>query len=167
MSERPEPEPASVPPPRIFVPPPLLFASGFGAGLAIHRWLPGDALPDTIAQPARWLGIALAIAGALFSLSAVATVWRAGTTALPFRAATRLVTHGAYRVARNPMYTGLTAVYIGLALAWNRIWPFAFLPVVLSLLTRHVVIPEERYLEARFGDAYRSYRARVRRFLLL
>ncbi|HEU4334403.1 MAG TPA: hypothetical protein VFT32_07910, partial [Candidatus Eisenbacteria bacterium] len=91
MSDRPESEPAStpasVPPPRIFVPPPLLFAAGFGAGAAIHRWLPGDALPESLAEPARWLGLALAIAGVTFSLTAVATVWRAGTTALPFRAA--------------------------------------------------------------------------------
>jgi protein-S-isoprenylcysteine O-methyltransferase Ste14 len=167
VSDRPGSEAASVPPPRIFLPPPLLFAAGFGAGLAIHRWLPGDALPGSLADPVRWLGLALAIAGATFSFSAVATFWRAGTTALPFRAATRLVTHGPYRFARNPMYTGLTAVYIGLALAWNRIWPFAFLPVVFSLLMRHVVGPEERYLEARFGDAYRAYRARVRRFLVV
>lgn len=163
----PAPAPAQVPPPRIFLPPPLLFAAGFGAGAAVHRWLPGDALPDALAQPARWIGIALAIAGVSFSFTAVATVWRAGTTALPFRAASRLVTHGPYRFARNPMYTGLTAVYIGLALAWNRIWPFAFLPIVLSLLMRHVVVPEESYLEARFGEAYRSYRARVRRFLVV
>jgi protein-S-isoprenylcysteine O-methyltransferase Ste14 len=134
--------------------------------MLLRRWAPGDALPLAAAGAASRIGAGLVLLGASFSLSGVITLMRARTTTLPFRAAARLVAHGPYRFARNPMYTGLTAVYLGAALVTNRLWPLCFLPVVIWLLIRFVVSVEERYLEARFGEAYRSYKARVRRFLI-
>jgi protein-S-isoprenylcysteine O-methyltransferase Ste14 len=150
---------------RVLIPPPLLFAAGFLAGVWLRRFVPGDTLPSGIAGAARPAGMALAIAGALLALWGILTFARAKTTPIPHRAVSTLVAHGPYRFTRNPMYVGLTALYLGLALALNRLWPLALLPIGLATLVAAVVRPEERYLEARFGDGYRAYRARVRRFL--
>jgi protein-S-isoprenylcysteine O-methyltransferase Ste14 len=151
--------------PPIKVPPPLLYFVVFVAGVGLRSVAPGDALPAAAATPARWVGTALALCGLALSLSGVGTFVRAKTTTLPFKAPSRLVTHGPYRLTRNPMYLGLAALYTGLALVLNRLWPLVLLPVALLVLIRTVILIEERYLEGHFGDEYRAYRGRVRRFL--
>jgi protein-S-isoprenylcysteine O-methyltransferase Ste14 len=63
------------------------------------------------------------------------------------------------------MYVGLTLFQIGLGLMLNSIWASAL--AVLALATVHfmAVLPEERYLSRKFGDSYRDYLGRVRRYL--
>ncbi len=70
-----------------------------------------------------------------------------------------------FRRSRNPLYVALTLMYVGLALLTNSLWVLALLVPVLLILHYGVVRREERYLEAKFGEAYRGYRARVRRYL--
>ena len=151
--------------PRIVFPPPLLYALGFLAGIVLHDLAPGDTIPPALSGAARTVGIALALAGATLSLYGVGTFFRAKTTTIPHRAAATLVTHGPYRFTRNPMYVGLTTVYMGMALALNRLWPFTLLPGILAILILAVIRLEEAHLLDRFGDDYRDYCARVRRFL--
>jgi protein-S-isoprenylcysteine O-methyltransferase Ste14 len=91
--------------------------------------------------------------------------WRAGTTLMPNRPASRLVVEGPYRFSRNPMYLGLTTLYLGVALMLNSVWVLALLPGVLLLLQTGVIRREERYLEGAFGPGYQAYRTRVRRWL--
>jgi protein-S-isoprenylcysteine O-methyltransferase Ste14 len=76
----------------------------------------------------------------------------------------RLVRRGPYAHSRNPMYVASAAVYVGIALVAGAAWPLALLPAVL-LATHVVIVREERVLDGRFGAAYRSYRASVRRYL--
>ena len=71
----------------------------------------------------------------------------------------QLVLHGPYAFSRNPMYVA----YAGIALVANATWPLLLLPGVLP--THVVVVREERFLEGRFGAAYRSYKTSVRRYL--
>jgi protein-S-isoprenylcysteine O-methyltransferase Ste14 len=89
----------------------------------------------------------------------------ARTSMVPMRPSTALVTSGPYRVTRNPMYVGMAFLYAGLALLLGVIWSLAFLPAVLLMVDRFVIAREERYLEARFGEEYRAYKGRVRRWL--
>jgi len=147
------------------IPPALLYLLGFLAGVIWRFVVPGDALPAALAASARWLGLSLIVAGFTLSMSGVVTFLRAKTTTLPHRAASRLVVSGPYRFTRNPMYVGINAFYIGLALAMNRLWPLALLPLLFVILVRSVIRLEERYMEERFGDEYRAYRRSVRRFL--
>lgn len=150
---------------RVLIPPPLLYAAGFLAGVWLRRVLPGDTLPPAIAGVGRVSGIVLAAAGVLLSLWGFFTFLLAKTTPIPHKPVSTLVTHGPYRFTRNPMYVGLNAIYLGLVLALDRLWPLALLPLVLAILITAVILPEERYLESRFGDDYLAYRTRVRRFL--
>jgi protein-S-isoprenylcysteine O-methyltransferase Ste14 len=76
----------------------------------------------------------------------------------------QLVDRGPYALSRNPMYLAWTLGYVGVALVAGTAWPLVLLPVVL-VVTQVVVLQEERSLERRFGDAYRSYRTSVRRYL--
>jgi protein-S-isoprenylcysteine O-methyltransferase Ste14 len=76
----------------------------------------------------------------------------------------QLVDSGPYAYGRNPMYVASTVGYAGVALVAGTTWPLLLLPVVL-LATQVVVLREERSLERRFGDTYRSYKTSVRRYL--
>jgi protein-S-isoprenylcysteine O-methyltransferase Ste14 len=59
----------------------------------------------------------------------------------------------------------MTTAYVGLAILLNLVWPLLVLPGVLALLFLLVVRREERHLGATFGDAYRDYQRRVRRWI--
>lgn len=63
------------------------------------------------------------------------------------------------------MYVGLTALYLGVTAWFNALWPLPLLPFVLAVVQRGVIAREERYLEMKFGDDYRRYKASVRRWL--
>jgi protein-S-isoprenylcysteine O-methyltransferase Ste14 len=82
----------------------------------------------------------------------------------PFKSTARLVTGGAFRVSRNPIYTGGTIGLFGLAVLLDTASGLAVV-VLLGLLARSVALAEERYLAAKFGDEYREYSSRVRRWI--
>jgi protein-S-isoprenylcysteine O-methyltransferase Ste14 len=76
----------------------------------------------------------------------------------------QLVASGPYAHGRNPMYVAWTVGYMGVTLVAGSAWPLLLLPLVL-VVTHVAVLREERSLERRFGDGYRSYRTSVRRYL--
>jgi protein-S-isoprenylcysteine O-methyltransferase Ste14 len=78
---------------------------------------------------------------------------------------TTIVDTGPYRFTRNPIYLGIFLGLVGLAIAFDSLWPLVTL-VPFTLVIRYgVVAREEAYLERKFGHAYRRYRSRVRRWL--
>ena len=88
-----------------------------------------------------------------------------GTTVRPDRAASTLVIAGPYKISRNPMYLGLALVYLGIAIAAQSVWALILLPVVLAIIQRQAIEPEEAFLEKRFGANYIGYKEMVRRWL--
>jgi protein-S-isoprenylcysteine O-methyltransferase Ste14 len=144
---------------RVF--PPLLFAAGLGLGLAAGA-VPQSSTYGTRAR--RLLGTLSIAIGAAAIASAATQLKRAGSNVSPFAPTTALVTTGIFRFTRNPMYFGLTSIYLGVALITRSIPAFVTLPVTLALADRLVVDREERYLEARFGERYRNYKADVPRW---
>ena len=92
------------------------------------------------------------------------TLRRAGTTLLPHRSAARLVTHGAFGFRRNPIYMGEVLIFLWLAQATGNIWMAIMTPVFATLLFALAILPEERHLEARFGEEYLAYKDRTRRW---
>lgn len=111
------------------------------------------------------IGFGILIVGVGLAAWGMVTFRRARTAVIPHHAASQLVASGPYRFTRNPMYVGLTIVYIGGAVVLNSAWPLILLPVVLILLAHFVVVREEQYLSDAFGDEYAAYRSRVRRWL--
>src|SRR3954468_6325046 len=90
---------------------------------------------------------------------------RLGTNVPPSQPTTLIATTGPYRWTRNPMYLGMALIYAGLAIAFDGQIAFALLPLVLIAIQTQVIAREERYLEAKFDDDYRRYKAEVRRWL--
>ncbi len=146
----------------VIAPPPLIYAGAFGVAWAIDRVWPLTLLPEAAAG---WLGWTLIAAGLAVLVLGFLALERAGTPVNPFRPTTVLVTTGPYRYSRNPLYLALILAYLGAAVFANTLWPLVLLPALLLLMHRGVIAREERYLERRFGDDYRLYKARVRRWL--
>lgn len=113
------------------------------------------------------LGGLTIVLGASVVVSGARTFWRHQTTINPvdLEQASALVTGGIFRYSRNPMYVGFTAVLVGWAICLAA--PSALVgPVAFVLFTtRFQIIPEERVMQAKFGQEYDDYRAKVRRWL--
>lgn len=149
----------------VWFPPPLLYAIPFAAGMALHQAVGHDRIPAAALAWARPLGIALGAFALLLAL--LAEVWfaRAGTSPLPIRPSTAVVTGGPYRFTRNPMYVALALLYLGLPPVLGYAWPYLFFPAAVLAVNAFVIPREERYLEEKFGEPYRAYRGTVRRWL--
>src|SRR5262245_5892949 len=93
------------------------------------------------------------------------TMQAAGTNVNPALPTTAIVTSGPFRFSSNPLYLALTLLYLGLTLAFNTWWGIVVLVPVLIIMHRGVVLREKRYLEHKFGETYRRYRSKVRRYL--
>ncbi len=89
---------------------------------------------------------------------------RAGTSPFPDQPSNALVTDGPFRFTRNPIYLAFTLITVGLAALRNTRWILVLLGPALAVLHKGVIEREERYLEQRFGEDYRRYRRRVRRW---
>ncbi|HSM14911.1 MAG TPA: isoprenylcysteine carboxylmethyltransferase family protein [Thermoanaerobaculia bacterium] len=138
----------------------------FGLGGLLDRLQPWPLLASFEGiDAARSVGLALLALGVALDVWSLGLFRRAGTSALPFLPASARVESGPYRFTRNPMYLGMTLSLAGVGLALNRGWILLAAPLAAAILDRYAIAREERYLERRFGDAYRDYKRRVRRWL--
>jgi protein-S-isoprenylcysteine O-methyltransferase Ste14 len=147
----------------VIVRPPIAWVLAVLAGIALNWLAP---LPFiAAAMLAAWVGaMVFALAVALVAW-AIVTMTRAGSNVPTNLPTTTIVDTGPYRFTRNPIYLGMVLGLIGLAIAFNSLWLLLTL-VPFALVIRYGVIArEEAYLERKFGDVYRSYRSRVRRWL--
>jgi protein-S-isoprenylcysteine O-methyltransferase Ste14 len=148
---------------QVIVRPPIAWGLAVIAGFAFNWLLPLPFLPTYL--PAGWLGTTVFfLALALFAW-AVATMSRGGSNVPTNLPTTAIVESGPYRFTRNPIYLSMCLGLIGLAIAFDNLWLMMTL-VPFALVIRYgVVAREEAYLERKFGDVYRGYRSRVRRWL--
>ena len=130
------------------------------AGLE-YGW-PSPSLPAAIGYPA---GAILALSGLAIAVTAIRGFRRAGTKPEPWQPSTALVTGGLYQYSRNPMYVALALLYLCLTAAFGGVWVAVLLLPTLVTMRYGVIAREERYLEGKFGDAYRDYKASVRRWV--
>lgn len=151
--------------PNVIVLPPLIPLAALLLGLLLDWLVPGYFLYVFLTFSERMvlggilvaIGLALILAGGhYFSL--------AKTNIPPYRPALHLVTDGLYAFVRNPMYVGLGFMLAGLAVAFASDWTLVLMIPAAIVLHRGVVLREERYLEIKFGDAYRQYMLRVPRY---
>lgn len=148
---------------RVFpIPPPAYYVAAFVAGWLLQVVVPWEigGRPATTA-----LGALVLAAGLGLNWGGVAGVIRHRTTIVPHQAVSTLVTGGAYRISRNPMYAGLAIAYLGATLLLGSWWPLVVFPLALVAVHLVVIHPEERYLTQRFGAEYAAYQERVRRWL--
>jgi len=146
------------------IPPPVV-----AGGIALAMWFvsPGSLLWSDMLRPRGFVALVLVIAGLVFDLLALLAFLRARTSINPLRPhrASVLITHGVYRLTRNPMYVGLlcylTAWAVFLATPWALAGPCLF----VVTMNRFQIAPEERVMREKFGKEFEGYAARVRRWL--
>ena len=148
--------------PGVRLPPPLIVLAGLAAGLALDGRLTELRLNS---MPLVALGITCAVVGLLLGFSALGLFHRKGTKPEPWKPSSALVISGVYRFTRNPMYLGMLLLYAGIAFIGAGPWSVGSFALVFLILNFYVIAREEAYLKRRFGEAYDSYRARVRRWL--
>jgi len=92
---------------------------------------------------------------------------RRETTWLPMNPenSTVLVTEGIYRYTRNPMYLALTLMLLGIGIALGDGLGLLLVPCFMLCITHFQIVKEESALEKLFGDTYRNYKQRVRRWI--
>ena len=147
------------------VPPPLMFAVPLIIGILLKDRIPLVHLGASASRWLQWLGIGLIAAGIAHVLPSIFLFARSRTTSIPHRHASTFVQGGAYRWTRNPMYVGMTLVYVGICAVTTALFALLLLPIPLLFVDRLVIPMEERHMEEAFGKDYIDYKTRVRRWL--
>ncbi|UVE17137.1 phosphatidylethanolamine N-methyltransferase family protein [Pseudomonas sp. LS44] len=147
---------------RIILAPPLIYLIAIALA-----WLLAELLPLPLPANAwtRYVGWGAIDAGILLAAWSALAMAQHKTTINPYKKPKRLLESGPFGYSRNPIYLGFNLIYCGIGLLLDSGWPWIVLPVLLVVMTRGVILPEEQILDRLFGESYRRYRARVRRWL--
>jgi len=149
----------------VIAPPPLIALAAVLLGFALDWLLPAYVLTVLLSF---WERVVIAViligAGAALAIPALRGFRSAGTHVEPWKASTVLMTGGIFGRLRNPMYVGLTLLLAGLSIFLASDWMLVMTIVFMPVIHFGVVKREERYLEAKFGDTYRAYKASVPRY---
>ncbi len=149
--------------PRTLMLPPAPYAAAIFGGWWLNKHV--EALPLDLGVANRPLSLVLLTLGLGLMAWTFLTFLRQRTTVNPYRGANRLCTAGPFRFSRNPIYLGDWLILVGAALWMGSIWPLMFAPLIWPILRYGVIRHEEAHLEARFGEEYRDYCRRVRRWI--
>ena len=142
---------------------PFVIYIGFGLSAALLQTF--VALPFIPTLVAQITGAIIIATNLVFGLPALRGMLQAKTSPNPNRPTTSLLLSGPYHFSRNPMYVGLTLLYVGLMTLLELPWGILFTPIVIWLITEWVIRPEEKYLAHKFGNTYLEYKKIVRRWI--
>jgi protein-S-isoprenylcysteine O-methyltransferase Ste14 len=148
--------------PRTLAPPPLVYATALFAAWWLEQAYSLAFNLGSVALPLGWGLIGLGIAGMTWALAAI---WGHRTTVNPYKAASNLVTQGPFAHSRNPIYVSDWFGYLGVTALLGSFWPLLFAPLVWAIMRYGVIGHEEAHLLAKFGEEYRHYCTRVKRWL--
>ncbi len=145
--------------------PPIIYFSAAAVGVVAQLLVPLPWVDGGFAIVLQILGATLAITALSLDVATFATFRKHKTTVMPNKAATNLITTGPFVWSRNPIYIANTALVLGAGLYFGNWW-LAGLAFVAAMVTQKLAIErEERHLSAKFGAAWKSYAARVRRWV--
>lgn len=135
-------------------------------GIGLNRLWPlgyGSLAPAPLRY---WIG-GLIVAGALLGLGlwSIVLFRRSGQDENPWKPTPVIVERGPFRVTRNPMYLQMVIVCIGISVLLANLWILLLTPLVVWMLHHYAILAEEAYLEKKFGEPYRAYKRRVRRWV--
>jgi protein-S-isoprenylcysteine O-methyltransferase Ste14 len=151
--------------PVVIAPPPLIALAAVFVGVALDWWLPANVFTGSIPfWPRVVAGIAIALGAGALAIAGDREFKAIGTNVEPWKPSLRLATTGIYTRLRNPMYVGLILLVLGIGIAFASDWTLLMAVATAMMLHIGVVLREERYLERKFGDEYRAYKARVSRW---
>jgi protein-S-isoprenylcysteine O-methyltransferase Ste14 len=135
-------------------------------GVGLDRLWPLESGFDLSTPACYWIGGSIVVGAILgLGLYSVILVRRTGQSENPWKPTTAIVDRGPFRFTRNPMYLQMVLGCIGFAIILTNMWILLLTPVCAWVLHRFAILPEEAYLESKFGEKYLSYKRRVRRWL--
>ena len=135
-------------------------------GLALDRLWPMDLQAGFGPPESYWIGGAIILAAVLgLGLWSVLLIRRSGQSENPWKPTTQVIQSGPFRITRNPMYLQMVLVCLGFSVAAVSLWILVLTPVCAWLLQRLAIVPEEKYLEDKFGETYLAYKRKVRRWI--
>lgn len=151
--------------PGVYIPPPLIYVAVFLIALILQFRLP---LSESLFHytGTKIVGVIVMLVAIVFFLfRSLRQFFRSNNTVVTMLPAHSLQTTGIYSVTRNPMYVGLSLLYLGIACIIGNWWNFFLFPLLLLIVQEYVIKREEKYLVRRFGEAYLDYRRKVRRWI--
>lgn len=146
----------------VIAPAPVLYGTAFAVALAMEKLSPTQLLSFPVSA---WLGLTFIAVAIVMAVSAFKALAQAHTAFDARKSTTQIVTTGVFRFSRNPTYLSLTLLLIGIAFAISSLWVLVSVVPAVVATQWGVVLREERYLKAKFGEDYRSYASKVRRWL--
>lgn len=150
--------------PGVYIPPPIIYALVFFAAVFLNKLLP-IAHPHFKGDWIYFVGIIFILAGMYLGFRGLGKFIQGGNTLVTMKPAKSLQEGGIYKFTRNPMYFGLILLYLGFACFYGNWWHLILLPLLVLIMQEYVIKREERYLEREFGDTYKAYRGKVRRWI--
>jgi protein-S-isoprenylcysteine O-methyltransferase Ste14 len=144
------------------IPPFVVLAAIVVASAIDWLWPLAFGLPTVL----RWVLSAFLIAAPISVMPSVFAAFRRANSLYDVRVVPRaLVTGGAFRFSRNPGYVGMIVMGVGIAILFNNPWVLVAMVPAVVIIHREVVLKEEAILQREFGEEYRQYRRRVRRWI--
>ena len=148
----------------IRVPPPVFFFVCLGFGLLLEYFFPIHLI--NISPILRVIvGGMFILISSYFALSAFFSLIKHKTPFDTAKSTITIVTDGAYRFSRNPLYLSLLLLLFGIAVLIFSLWVLFTIPILYILFLFKAVKPEERYLSQKFGEEYLNYSAKVKRWI--
>ena len=142
--------------------PPLMVLAGILAQLLIGYVAPVQPILNETWQ---YIGVGLMLFGFTLIFLVARSFRKNETTIIPDGQPSTLMENGLFAYSRNPIYLSMAIFLLGSALAVGQIWALAIVPVFVLLVRQIWIVKEEESLEAEFGQIYRNYKMRVRRWL--
>ncbi len=142
--------------------PPFLLLLGILGQIIMGQFV---AMESILAPIWQILGIVLVVLGLSTILLIARSFRQAETTIIPDGAPSILLQTGLFTISRNPIYVAMAVILFGTALLTAHLWAFLFVALFVIAVDRMWIVKEEVNLEAEFGQQYRDYKQRVRRWL--
>jgi protein-S-isoprenylcysteine O-methyltransferase Ste14 len=146
----------------IRIPPPILTIIHITMAILLGALAP---LPIPLPPLIQWVGLIFAALGFIIGVLAFVEFKRARASVNPKGSTKSIVTTGIYGYTRNPIYLGFVFMLIGLPLNMGTYWGIILVWPLVTFMNNMTIKHEEAYLEKKFGEAYTSYKSRVRRWL--
>jgi protein-S-isoprenylcysteine O-methyltransferase Ste14 len=148
--------------PRIPAQPPIVYFGAIFIGVLLNHFYTVDAIPKGVRL---FAGIPLTLLSICLSAFAFREFIRRGVSVDHKKSTKLLITTGPFRISRNPLYLSGIVLVFGVGVALDNLWIIGLLIPAILLVIYGTVLPEEKYLQGRFGELYLKYRSSVRRWI--
>ena len=143
----------------------VVFGIPFLVSMAIHFFVPFSLPQGILSQVLIPVGIVLIVIGIGLVVLARREFADFRQPTDPGHPTSKVVKTGVFAISRNPLYLGSALVLLGIALTLNMLWALVMLLLSIVLCHYVLIVPEEQYLTAKFGDEYKEYMTSVHRWL--